>query len=70
MNRYAAVDVGGTTIKFGVLEESGAFLEKRTCPTPPGEQILPAVLTLCGAAYGNDADMVGALYHFLEWQNK
>lgn len=46
MNRYAAVDIGGTTIKFGVLEESGVFLEKRTCPTPPGEQILPAVLAL------------------------
>lgn len=35
--RYAAIDVGGTEIKYGVLEENGRILEKGSVPTPTGE---------------------------------
>lgn len=30
---YVGFDIGGTTIKYGVLDETGAILEKNTLPT-------------------------------------
>lgn len=35
--RYAAIDVGGTEIKYGILEKTGRILEKGSVPTPTGE---------------------------------
>ena len=55
----------------GIMAHSAALLPKISQAVK--ETLRPIAyeaLTLCGAAYGNDAGMVGALYHFLEWQNK
>ena len=30
---YVSIDVGGTAIKYGILDEGGAFIKKASCPT-------------------------------------
>ncbi len=37
MKQYAAIDVGGTEIKHGILDETGKILEKAARSTPTGE---------------------------------
>ncbi|EKN69078.1 ROK family protein [Neobacillus bataviensis LMG 21833] len=34
MNYYAVLDVGGSSIKYALMDESGAFIEKSSVPTP------------------------------------
>ena len=34
MNYYAVLDVGGSTIKYALMDETGCFIEKSSIPTP------------------------------------
>ncbi|MFJ5623975.1 ROK family protein [Peribacillus loiseleuriae] len=34
MNYYAALDVGGSSIKYALMDETGCFIEKSSLPTP------------------------------------
>ncbi|MBO0958793.1 ROK family protein [Neobacillus sp. MM2021_6] len=34
MNYYAVLDVGGSSIKYALMDEAGAFIEKSSVPTP------------------------------------
>lgn len=52
MKRYAAIDVGGTEIKYGVLDETGVILEKGSRKTPvqkKGGEILCETLEIIAA---------------------
>lgn len=60
------IDVGGTTVKLGLFDETGALLEKSEIPTRTengGEAILPdiaAAVKACMDAHGlSGADMLG-----------
>lgn len=33
MKNYVSIDIGGTSIKYGVMDENGAILEKASCDT-------------------------------------
>ena len=49
MNKYIAIDIGGTEIKYGILNEMGDFMEKSSCMTPSrqgGPAILKTVLDI------------------------
>ncbi|MGE8077424.1 hypothetical protein [Peribacillus loiseleuriae] len=34
MNYYAVLDVGGSSIKYALMDETGCFIEKSSLPTP------------------------------------
>ena len=47
------MDIGGTKLAVGIVDESGALHERRQSPTPPGEDpelVFSAVLALCEEA--------------------
>lgn len=50
------MDVGGTKLAVGIVDESGELRERRQRPTPPGgdpELVFSAVLELCEEALGS-----------------
>lgn len=49
MKRYVGIDIGGTAIKYGLLDENGAILEKDSMDTPTqegGKAILAATMDI------------------------
>lgn len=55
MNQYLVLDVGGSSIKYALMDEAGNFLEKRSEPTPLDSkehyyQVLQSIIT----PYRND----------------
>lgn len=49
MKKYICIDIGGTTIKYGIINEKGEFLETQECPTNAhlgGPSILKKVISL------------------------
>ncbi|MEU0688917.1 ROK family glucokinase [Streptomyces uncialis] len=61
MGLTIGVDIGGTKIAAGVVDEEGAILETHTVPTPSTpDGIVDAICTAVGAAgRGHDIDAVG-----------
>lgn len=46
---YVSIDVGGTAIKYGILDECGAFIKKASCPTEAkegGKRILSQLIEI------------------------
>ena len=46
---YVSIDVGGTAIKYGILDEGGAFIKKASCPTEAkegGKRILSQLIEI------------------------
>lgn len=61
MGHYLAIDIGGTAIKYGLIDESGSILERHEMPTDAhlgGPHILETVCNLV-EAYGKMAELKG-----------
>ena len=46
---YVSIDVGGTAIKYGILDECGAFIKKASCSTEAkegGKRILSQLIEI------------------------
>lgn len=61
MRTYICIDIGGTSIKHGVLQENLEFLEKGSCATPKtgGNKILEQVCEAAGAYLEKYPDICG-----------
>ncbi|MFD7610268.1 ROK family glucokinase [Streptomyces sp. NPDC059828] len=61
MGLTIGVDIGGTKIAAGVVDEEGAILETHTVPTPPtADGIVDAICAaVTGAGKGHDIEAVG-----------
>lgn len=57
MSYYIGVDLGGTFVKFGAVEESGNILKKDKIPTPLGCDYGATVSAIAEAVKGMIADM-------------
>ena len=42
MNYYAGIDIGGTSVKLGIMEEQGNVVWEGSVPTIPGDAPLMA----------------------------
>ncbi|PGS55378.1 ROK family protein [Bacillus sp. AFS041924] len=60
MKHYAAIDIGGSAIKFALMKEDGSFVEKGSVPTPKeGIQELISVVTSIVKNYENKMKIEG-----------
>ena len=57
MSYYIGVDLGGTFVKFGAVDESGNILKKDKIPTPAGCDYGATVSAIAEAVKGMTADM-------------
>ena len=61
---YVSIDVGGTAIKYGILDECGAFIKKASCPTEAkegGKRIRSHGRGSAAVSYGRDLKKNGRL---------
>ncbi len=61
IKKYIALDIGGTMIKYGIIDEDGKILEKKETPTEAekgGPHILSKVVDIC-KAYIKDEKISG-----------
>ncbi|SER34308.1 Sugar kinase of the NBD/HSP70 family, may contain an N-terminal HTH domain [Gracilibacillus ureilyticus] len=56
MNTYLAIDIGGTFVKIGIVNEEGKILDDYKEPTPP---TLEGLLQLINKAHGNHQKVKG-----------
>lgn len=57
MKKYISIDVGGTAIKYGLIDEAGVILERKECPTERqlgGKKILKKVLGIVETYVANE----------------
>ena len=69
MKKYISIDIGGTFIKYGLINENGHILEKNQVETQAslgGEQILEKVLKIVGI-YKQKEKVEGVAYLQQEW---
>lgn len=61
MGFFAVIDLGGTSIKHSVMDETGTMLHSRSIPTPvPGQEKTFSALAGIIRAYQRDFDIQGA----------
>lgn len=61
MKQYVSIDIGGTAIKYGIIDENGTIFEKKECPTEAylgGSHILEKAVSIV-AEYQNKFDLSG-----------
>ena len=44
MKKYICIDIGGTAVKYGVIDENENFLIKKETPTKAGERKGPGIM--------------------------
>lgn len=66
MHQYLSIDIGGTEIKSALIDHSGRIIRKDSRPTPRTQGDFLAVIDqLAAATFGNEANLLGALYGHL-----